>query len=240
MEYVLRIVASFLAVVVVLTLHEFAHAFAAYKCGDLTPKFNHRLTLNPLRHFDIVGLLCFTFVGFGWAKPVPVNPNNFKHYRRGMALTASAGIIINYITAFLFFPLFMLMLNFGGSMPSLLGGFLYDFTYDLFAYSLSFCVFNLLPFFPLDGYRIVDALSKRHGKVLEFLRKYGQYILLALVVESFVCQRLCDAGIYQADWFNILGWVMKFATNIIGYPIAALWNLLPWKIKISWRIIPWL
>lgn len=93
----LYLIASFLAVVVVLTLHEFAHAFVAYKCGDPTPKWNKRLTLNPVRHFDIMGLLCFTFVGFGWAKPVPVNPNNFRKYRLGSGLTASAGVIVNYI-----------------------------------------------------------------------------------------------------------------------------------------------
>ena len=111
MNYVIELVASFFAVVIVLTLHEFAHAFVAYKCGDLTPKFNKRLTLNPMRHFDLVGLLCFTFVGFGWAKPVPINPNNFKHYRRGLAFTSTAGVIMNYLTAFLSLPFFMLVVN---------------------------------------------------------------------------------------------------------------------------------
>lgn len=240
MGYVLNLVASFLAVVIVLTLHEFAHAFVAYKCGDLTPKFNHRLTLNPLRHFDLVGLLCFTFVGFGWAKPVPINPNNFRNYRRGLGLTASAGVIVNYISAFLFLPFFLLVVNFGMGMNGTAYSFFYDFTLYLFSYSLSFCVFNLLPFYPLDGFRIVDALSRKRGKVLEFLRKYGYYILLALIVESYVCGALVKAGIYQAEWFNVLGWVMKFATNVFGYPIVAFWNLLPWNIKISWKVIPWL
>lgn len=83
MESILKLIASFLAVVVVLTLHEFAHAFVAYKCGDPTPKWNRRLTLNPARHFDLMGLIFFTLVGFGWAKPVPVNPDNFKKYRLG-------------------------------------------------------------------------------------------------------------------------------------------------------------
>ena len=240
LDYVIQLIASFFAVVIVLTLHEFSHAFVAYKCGDPTPKFSRRLTLNPLRHFDIVGLLCFTFVGFGWAKPVPINPNNFKKYRSGLALTSSAGVIMNYITAFVFFPLFMVVLNFGGGMPDVLGGFFYYFTLDLFSYSLSFCVFNLLPFHPLDGFNLIDALSRRRRRVLEFLRKYGYYILLALVVESFVCRRMVDGGIAMATYFDVLGWIMKFATNIFGYPIVALWNLLPWNIKIDWRIIPWL
>ncbi len=108
MESILKLIASFLAVVVVLTLHEFAHAFVAYKCGDPTPKWNRRLTLNPARHFDLMGLIFFTLVGFGWAKPVPVNPDNFKKYRLGSALTASAGVIVNYLSAFLFCPLYIL------------------------------------------------------------------------------------------------------------------------------------
>ena len=70
----LFIIASFIAVAVVLSLHEFAHAFVAYKCGDVTPKLNGRLTINPIAHFDLLGLLMFTFAGFGWAKPVPINP----------------------------------------------------------------------------------------------------------------------------------------------------------------------
>ena len=77
MERFLPLIASFLAVMVVITLHEFSHAFVAYKCGDPTAKFSGRLTLNPVKHFDLLGILSFALVGFGWAKPVPVNPNNF-------------------------------------------------------------------------------------------------------------------------------------------------------------------
>lgn len=222
------LVASFFAVIVVLTLHEFAHAYVAYRCGDPTPKWEKRLSLNPLRHFDILGLICFTLVGFGWAKPVPVNPNNFKKYRLGMGLSASAGVISNYLSAFLFYPLFLVVLYY---MPYVvaLTEFLYALTYYLFAYSLSFCVFNLLPLYPLDGFRIVEAVDRRHGKVYRFLRQYGHYILLFLIIESFICRIFSENfGIYQMDWFNILNWFMRFATDILGYPITALWGLLPW------------
>lgn len=242
----LELIASFLAVTIVLTFHEFAHAFAAYRSGDPTPKWNGRLSLNPLRHFDPIGLVCFTLVGFGWAKPVPINPDNFKHYRRGLAFTASAGVIMNYLMAFLSFPLFLVVLNY--VRVPVLSEFLYNFTYFLFAYSLSFCVFNLLPFYPLDGFRIVEACSKKHGKVYQFLRKYGYYILLFLIVESFICRIFTDylgaeiigqTGAMVMNYMNILGWIMKFATNIFGYPISALWGLIPWPIGVSWRIIPW-
>lgn len=170
---IIDLIASFCAVVIVLTLHEFAHALVAYKCGDPTPKWNRRLSLNPLRHFDLIGLVCFTLVGFGWAKPVSIEPNNFKKYRLGLGLTASAGIIANYISAFLFFPLFCVVLMYGAPMPTILYEFLHRFTYYLFAYSLSFCVFNLLPLYPLDGFRIVEAIDRRRGKIYRFLRNCG-------------------------------------------------------------------
>lgn len=232
----IELIASFFAVTVVLTLHEFSHAFVAYKCGDPTPKWAKRLSLNPLRHFDIVGLICFTLVGFGWAKPVPIDPNNFKKYRTGLGLTACAGVVMNYLCAFLFAPLFLVVANYGRSMPEFFFYFFYYLTQLLFAYSLSFCVFNLLPFYPLDGFRIVEATSKRHGKVYQFLRKYGYYILLFLIIESFICNIFVEFGqgygnyimMTWMDNLNILGWFMKFGTNILGWPINALWGLIPW------------
>lgn len=221
----IELLASLIAVTVVLTLHEFAHALVAYKCGDPTPKWGGRLSLNPLRHFDPIGLVCFALVGFGWAKPVPINPANFKKYRLGLGLTASAGIIVNYIMAFLFYPLALIVINF---MPQIvfLTDFLYYLTMLLYSYSLSFCVFNLLPLYPLDGFRIVDALNKRRGKIYRFLRSYGQWILLGLIAESFLCNLFVRFGIWQMDWFNILGWIMKFATKYVGFPILAIWGLI--------------
>ena len=108
MDYIVYLLASFLAVMVVITLHEFSHAFVAYKCGDPTAKFSGRMTLNPIKHFDPIGIVMFALVGFGWARPVPVNPNNFLHYRSGSFWTSAAGIITNYISAFLFYPIFLL------------------------------------------------------------------------------------------------------------------------------------
>lgn len=228
MDRFIYLIASFFAVTIVLTLHEFSHALVAYKCGDPTPKWTGRLSLNPMRHFDWIGLVCFTLVGFGWAKPVEINPGNFKRYRLGLALTAVAGVVVNYLSAFLFYPLFCVVLYYGGGMPVFLYDFFSDFTYLLFAMSLSFCVFNLLPLFPLDGFRLVDALSKKRGRIYRFLRDYGQYILLGLIAESFICQIFVDFGIEVMQNFDILGWFMTFATNILGWPISALWGLVPW------------
>lgn len=108
------------------------------------------------------------------------------------------------------------------------------------AYSLSFCVFNLLPFYPLDGFRIVDALSKRRGKVYRFLRQYGHYILLFLIAESFLCDIFVRLGVSQMSYLDLLGWVMYFATNIVGWPISALWSaIFGWPIYSFWGSFPW-
>lgn len=216
---IISLIATFLAVVVVLSFHEFAHAHMAVKNGDPTPRLYHRYTLNPVAHFDLLGLLCFLFARFGWAKPVPINPGNFRHYKKGLVEVSLAGVVMNYIMAFVAFPLYALCLKYLPDM--LLFDELITFFFEfVFILSLNFCVFNFLPLYPLDGFRLVDALSTRRGKVYMFLRNYGQYILLGLVLLSIL------ADMTGFVYIDLLGWFMQFATNILGWPITALWGLI--------------
>ncbi|MBE7079428.1 MAG: site-2 protease family protein [Clostridiales bacterium] len=221
-EYVLTILAGMLAAIVVISFHEFSHAFVAYKCGDPTAKFSGRMTLNPVKHFDPLGLLTFALVGFGWAKPVPVNPNNFKNYKWGSFWTSAAGIITNYLMAFLFYPLLWVVLKY--LSPLTAGTYGQIFIEYLFAYfylySLSFCVFNLLPVYPLDGFRIMDAFNTRRGKVYWFLRQYGYWILLGLMLFSYAARTIPGLAV-----LDVFGYAMRFTKDFIGRPITAFWGL---------------
>ena len=109
MSILFRYLGGIIAVLFVFVPHEFAHAFVAYKCGDPTAKMQGRLTLNPVKHVDPAGFVLCILTGFGWAKPVPIYPYNFRHYRKGLFLTAIAGVVTNYIIAFIAYPIFLLL-----------------------------------------------------------------------------------------------------------------------------------
>lgn len=238
--YFLQILAGIVAVIFVLCPHEWAHAYVATKCGDGTPKAYGRLTLNPIKHLDPVGFICCAIVGFGWAKPVPINPYNFKNYRKGLFMTAVAGVVVNYLIAFFAFLIFTLLNHFvfndviliseGAIYYSVhdalgyLGFFVCLIFYLIYAYSLSVFVFNLLPLYPLDGFRVVESFMRQVNPVRRFLREYGQVILIILVVESFICDLMVRYGVSWAEYADILGYILYFATDIIGYPIQAAWG----------------
>ena len=169
-----------------LTLHEWGHAFAAHKCGDDTAKNLGRMTLNPLKHLDPIGFLMILLVGFGWAKPVPVNPRNYYNFKKGEAIVSLAGVTMNLILAILFsvalIPLFRMYVF--GSYAWLKNGILIDIIIYGISLNLILMLFNLLPIYPLDGYHIFELLFARRLpiNVFIFLRRYGQYILIGALI----------------------------------------------------------
>lgn len=161
-----------------ITIHELAHGFAAYKLGDNTAKMMGRLTLNPIKHIDPIGLLMILIVGFGWAKPVPVNMRNFKNPKLGMAITALAGPLSNIILALIVLFIFRL-LPFSSQS---LGMTIVLRTVFL---STSLAVFNMLPIPPLDGSKILfSVLSDRMYIKLMQYERYGMFILLFLMLSG--------------------------------------------------------
>lgn len=235
MDTFIYYLSSILAVIFVLCPHEWGHAFAATKCGDGTAKAYGRLTLNPIKHLDPLGFVCCALVGFGWAKPVPINPYNFKNYRKGLFLTAIAGVLVNYLIAFVVYLLYVLFVRFAlaemltlGAFMSYLGELIFYTLLNIYSFSLAVFVFNLLPLYPLDGFRVVESCTRQINPVRRFLRNYGQMILIILIAESFICDILSDY-VEWAKYCDILGYMMYFATDIIGYPIKLAWD---WILKL--------
>lgn len=168
------------AVLLCLTVHETCHGLAAYALGDPTARRAHRLSLNPLRHIDWFGLLMMFAAGFGWAKPVPVNPNYFKKPKQGMALTALAGPVSNFLLALL--TLLAARIFCDVSAYSETNQRILDFLLMVAVLSIGLGLFNLVPIPPLDGSKVLFAvLPDRAYDWLMRNERYGMLLLFALV-----------------------------------------------------------
>ena len=184
-SYLLDILLGIIPSLFCITLHELAHGYTAYRLGDDTAQKAGRLTLNPIKHLDPIGLLMMLVFHFGWAKPVPVNMFKFKHPKQGMAATAFAGPLCNLLITVVFLLLYGLLYrpldgsSFGDTVLELL---------TLTAYmSLGLCIFNLLPIPPLDGSKVLFSLvpDRAYLKLMQYER-YGSVLLLLLVWSGFL------------------------------------------------------
>lgn len=169
-----------IAIVFGITIHEFSHAFAAYKMGDMTAKYMGRLTLNPIKHMDVFGFLMLLVVGFGWGKPVPFNPYNLRYKRFGPALVALAGPFANLIALVIFGIILRVIVTY-----TLLDAenFFIILVIFMIQLNLILIIFNLLPIPPLDGSKVLYSIlppSQQH--IVIFLEKYGIYILMGLII----------------------------------------------------------
>lgn len=209
-ETLFFIVAFLLAILFSISVHEFAHAYVANKMGDDTAKRLGRYSINPLAHLDLFGTISFVLFGFGWAKPVPINPTNFKQYRKGIFLTSVAGIVTNIFVAFLSAGFYVLILKLGVNSESEFVNFLITFLKylfnELFVLNLGLAVFNLIPIYPLDGFNMVFSLTKGENKFFQFMARYGSIILLVLFITSV---------------FDI---ALSYVVNLIGVPMINFWD----------------
>ncbi|MGN1417750.1 MAG: site-2 protease family protein [Acutalibacteraceae bacterium] len=183
LDVVVNLCARLFVMFCVLPIHEFAHAFVATKLGDQTARLSGRLTLNPLAHIDPFGAILILVAGFGYAKPVPVNPRNFKNQKSGMALTALAGPLSNIIMSFIFMLFCCAVYKFTVPVDGSFQGALADFFMYAAQINVSLAVFNFIPIPPLDGSRIISLIipDKYYYKIMQYER-YLVYAVLLLVL----------------------------------------------------------
>ena len=189
-------------IVIGITVHEFAHAYSAYKLGDMTPKAQKRVTLNPLAHIDPVGIIALIFVGFGWGKPVQVNPYAFQKRRRLCNLiTDVAGVVTNFIVAFLATGLLRLMYEINANQ------IIITIVAYLIQMNLVLMIFNLIPVPPLDGFGIItEIFDLRKYSWYQTVYNYGSIILMLLVISrlvGFILNPVLSAiyDLFFAIWF---------------------------------------
>lgn len=225
-EAILTLFIRGLAVFLLLPFHEYAHAYVAHRLGDNTAEREGRLTVNPFAHLDIIGSLCILLSGFGWAKPVPVNPMSFKNPKKGMALTAVAGPITNLLQALLFMVLHKLMYIILLALPQSIEYYTAINIFDALGYvfyiltviSISLAVFNLVPIPPLDGSRIMGLFLP--DKAYYGLMRYERYFMFGMFI-------ILSTGILSAPLSivnNFVYGILDFCTSfldMIGNMLAA-------------------
>ena len=194
------------ALLIAISFHEFAHAFAANAMGDPSPRAMGRLTLDPFAHMDPIGLLMLTFLGFGYGKPVQVNPANFKNRFWGEIFVALAGVTMNLFLSVVFTIVYLLMVRFGVTSVILL-----TIISNIVQVNVVLMLFNLLPIPPLDGYRVVKRLFIGNVNPQFFwrLEQFGFVIVLILLA----------TGIFTPFLSRAVGSVITFLLNTFSFII---------------------
>ena len=216
-DMLISLIVTIPIVMLALSLHETAHGYIAWKCGDNTAYNLGRLTLNPLKHLDLVGTLCMMLVGFGWAKPVPINTRNFRDPKRGMALSAAAGPAANLLLGIIsavfygFFYALYVFVSFKGGAEFLLNtvALLWEISYISALMNMTFAFFNLIPVPPFDGSRIAFVFlpQRLYFKVMRYEREIMYGILITLLILSYFFN------------FSPFSWMAGKLTNLIYEPV---------------------
>lgn len=179
-SYFLSLILSIPGLFLALSVHEFAHGYAAYLMGDNTARYDGRLSLNPLSHLDIAGTLCLLLFHFGWAKPVPINPYNFRNRKWGTVIVSLAGPISNFLLAIVCTVIYKILYNFVA--VSQIAEFFYLILYVATAMNIGLMVFNLIPVPPLDGSKVLmEFLPPRARFQFQSIERYSSFILILLV-----------------------------------------------------------
>lgn len=211
---VTELLARFIVLFTAITVHEYAHGYVAYKLGDPTAKYSGRLSLNPLSHLDMWGAICMVLFGFGWAKPVPINPMYFRDRKKGTALTALAGPLANIVLAFVSTIIFALYFVFiYSNFTNVITRFIYSVFVQLAVVNISFAVFNLIPIPPLDGSKILGMfLSQESYMKLLSYERIGFPILMILSLTGVLSHIL---GVFITPVYSLWYITLQALINIL-------------------------
>ena len=206
---IMSVFAYLMIIFLITPLHEFAHAWAAYKMGDDTAKLSGRLTLNPFASMDPMGTIALLVCGFGWGKPVPVNPLRFKKYRKGLALTAAAGPISNLIAAIIG----MIGEKFAYAAAYINGSekmyYLFIMLNMFTSINIGLAIFNLIPIPPLDGQKILAYFTNK--KIDDWMYRHMMYLQGAMLIVLYATPVL---GIVRNGAYNGLSFLLSFVDKI--------------------------
>ena len=194
-----------------LSVHEFAHAVSAYAMGDKTAKMAGRMTLNPFKHIDLSGFILFIFLGVGWAKPVPVNPMNFKKFKKGNRIVSVSGVLANFFLGLIAaITCAILFVTVGVEVAAM--EYVYTVLFYLMLVNSFLALFNLLPFAPLDGFNFIATFLKPDNKFLNKMLHNGFRILIVLIVISLFTDIFFGVDIFS--------WYLSVLYNYVYVPIT--------------------
>jgi Zn-dependent protease len=206
----LNMLIALIAALICIIIHEMSHGFVAGLLGDKTAKEMGRLSLNPLKHIDPIGLLAFVIIGFGWAKPVMINPKNFKNPKRGMAISSLAGPVSNFIIAVVFMFIMGLIAPYSTQKS-----FFFLLVSRIVTFSLVLGIFNLVPIPPLDGSKVLYSIaSDELWQKLMMYERYGFILLLVLVMIPATSNLLLKATQAVFEWLLPIA---NFAVHLTGH-----------------------
>lgn len=193
------------ATLIAITAHEFSHGLVSYWLGDPTPKKDGRLSLNPLHHLDLIGTICLLVFRFGWAKPVMVNPQCYKRPKQGMALTALAGPLMNFLLAFLFLGAYVGLYRLSSGETEGILGYLTLLCQYTAIMNIGLGVFNLIPLPPLDGSKVLGAVlpQRTYFQIMKYER-YGGLVMIVLLY----------TGVLSTPLAAVRDWLLRGMLNI--------------------------
>lgn len=205
----MSVLASLFLVFCVIPIHEYAHAYVAYKMGDTSVKLRGGLSLNPLDHIDPVGAIMIALIGFGWGKPTIIDERNFKDFRKGVALTALAGPLANLLLGWIMIFILVAFSNLSGISETILGVAIYNFLYISAQISIYLAVLNLLPIPMFDGFRVLSVFltDRQYYSIMQ-----NQHII------SMVVLVLLFTGILTTPLSYFASFIMNFFFYMSSLP----------------------